>query len=486
VTLPKVGEPYRRLSLDQNPERRENLPAFNTYETRYVTQAELDKIKNQNSAGPLTSIDKVFEPSAPAVREVPAAAPRLNAGQPGALPASGPAVQAPQGGLSTGYNMLAGIPIMPPNPAFMSQKEYVAMNRNDPSKSLAELLAKGAELEKQRYEKTDAGIVDYKTGYFNPLASGQTEDTPIFGPGFDGKLYKIPKNIAMMLTHLGNLSNWDAYKALADRATGRTFGQPAGSPPVTGGSVEDRALAAKQTEALAAASTAQEIEDRKNFVQRGRDADDQITLASQFRKFASDPNAGKMVGILNNDKVSSAVAKAVESGIGSRNYRIGIPEIQEIMRNADLSPTDQATYRTFLMLVVNSQLQKTKYLKGSISNYEDQLLASAGINAQDTVETIRIKSDLMTRGAQFDRLVAKTFKASKMTADEFLDSDKYSQLRDKYNSDMSELSFGGKTLAPEQAAQRNPSQGAAPSGTPPVLTGIKAAQEKVRKELEKK
>jgi hypothetical protein len=59
-----------------------------------------------------------------------------------------------------------------------------------------------------------------------------------------------------------------------------------------------------------------------------------------------------------------------------------------------------------------------------------------------------MKADLFTRRAQFDRRVAKAFKGSNMTADEFLDSDKYNEMRDKYDADLADLSFGGKALAP--------------------------------------
>jgi hypothetical protein len=35
-----------------------------------------------------------------------------------------------------------------------------------------------------------------------------------------------------------------------------------------------------------------------------------------FRRFAADPNAKSMFGILNNDKISSGVATLVRDGIG--------------------------------------------------------------------------------------------------------------------------------------------------------------------------
>jgi hypothetical protein len=129
------------------------------------------------------------------------------------------------------------------------------------------------------------------------------------------------------------------------------------------------------------------------------------------------------------------------------------------MRNAELKPADQAKYRTFLMYATQMQLQQSKYMKGSVSNFEQQLMGNAGINAQDTPETIRMKADILTRRAQFDRRVAKEFKGSKMTADEFLDSDKYNEMRDKYNEDLAELTSGSKVLGPASASTSKPVKG---------------------------
>jgi hypothetical protein len=98
------------------------------------------------------------------------------------------------------------------------------------------------------------------------------------------------------------------------------------------------------------------------------------------------------------------------------------------------------------MYATQMQLQQSKYMKGAVSDFEQRLMANAGITGQDTPETIRMKADLMTRRAQFDRRVAKTFKGSNMSADEFLDSDKYNEMRDKYNEDLANLSSGKKVM----------------------------------------
>jgi hypothetical protein len=64
-----------------------------------------------------------------------------------------------------------------------------------------------------------------------------------------------------------------------------------------------------------------------------------------------------------------------------------------------------------------------------------------------------MKADLLSRRAQFDRRAARAFKNSKMTADDFLDSDEYNAMRDKYNQDLAELASGNKVLAPAPKAQ---------------------------------
>ena len=257
----------------------------------------------------------------------------------------------------------------------------------------------------------------------------------------------------MELTALMRQGNEAAYKKLADKYTKgfATDGKPV--------SVEERALQGKKTEKLQEAEVSQEIEDRKNFVQKARDAQDTITTATIFRRFAEDPDAKKMTGILNDNKISSGLATLIKEGIGIPGFTVGTKAIEDVMRNANLTDAQQAKYRTFLMYTVQMQLLQSKYMKGAISDFEQRLMANAGITAQDTPESIRMKADLMTRRGQFDRKAAKAFKASKMTAGDFLDSDEYSQMRDKYDVDLADLSSGSTILVPAKKAE----QGAAPS-----------------------
>jgi len=196
---------------------------------------------------------------------------------------------------------------------------------------------------------------------------------------------------------------------------------------------------------------------------------------------------------LSDDRISSGIALLFRDGIGGKNFSIGIPAIEEIMRNAKLSTEQQATYRTFLMYTAQMQLNAEKAMKGSTTERERLILGSANISPQDTAESVRRKADLLTTKGQFDRQAARAFKASKMTAEEFLDSDQYMGMYDKYFADISGIATGLKAYQNPAAAAPAGAQpaGTQPAGAPPALDPIKAAREKaarerVQQELNKK
>lgn len=421
-------------------------------------------------AGPLSG--GALPSAAPAEAPAPGGGP-LSAGPAPAAPAPAKSavVGAPQGALTAmesnkppGYEGVEGIQVAPPNPNFMTGRDYVRLNRFDKTKSPGDLIKEGQEIEQKRYRDKEGGVLDLATGKFYQYPTGKTEEIQIYGyPG----THKVDARTAAKLSMLA--ANDDpAYHDLAKRVVqGPRKAGPAkeGDQPNRLKSQQELELETEKNKKMQSAQVESEIESRKDFNQRKKDADDTITTANVFRRFATDPNSKAMFGILNNDKVSSGVATLVRDGIGLPGFTVGTKAIEDVMRNAGLNAADQAKYRTFLMYATQMQLQQSKYMKGAVSDFEQKLMANAGITGQDTPETIRMKADLMTRRAQFDRRVAKVFKDSKMTADEFLDSDKYNEMRDKYNEDLADLSSGSKVLqqTPPKPAAAPAAGGAEPS-----------------------
>jgi len=416
------------------------------------------------AAGPLSG------GAAPAPSPAPAAAPvgalsQAVAPAPAEPPATAPApvktVGAPQGALTAmqankppGYEDVEGIQVAPANPNFMTGRDYVRLNRFDKTKSPGDLIKEGQEIEQKRYRDKEGGVLDLATGKFYQYPTGKTEEIQLYG--YPGKTYKVDARTAAKLSMLA--ANDDpAYHDLAKRVVEgpkRAGAAKEGEAPAPLKSQQELELETEKKKKMQEAEVSSEIESRKDFNQRKKDADETITTANVFRRYATDPNAKQMFGILNNNKISSGIATLVRDGIGVPGFTVGTKAIEDVMRNADLNPADQAKYRTFLTYAAMMQLQAQKYMKGAVSDNEQKLLANAGIGPQDTPESIRMKADLLTRRAQFDRRVAKAFKESKMTADEFLDSDKYDQMRDKYNEDLADLASGSKILVqpPKPAA----------------------------------
>jgi hypothetical protein len=200
-------------------------------------------------------------------------------------------------------------------------------------------------------------------------------------------------------------------------------------------------------------STEQELKARQEIDENRKEADATIAFANQFRKYAELPNAKQMFGILSNDKVSSGIATLVSDTVRVGGTSIGMPAIEDVMRNANMNPTEQAQYRNFLQLSTQLQLQRAKYMKGSVSNYEQGILGNAGIGPKDTPETIRMKADIMAARAQFDRQVAKQFQSSNQDAAAFMVSDQYHKMLDGYHDRLTRLIGGETRLQPRTAPQ---------------------------------
>jgi hypothetical protein len=207
--------------------------------------------------------------------------------------------------------------------------------------------------------------------------------------------------------------------------------------------------------ALEKQATEQEINARKEIDDNRKEADSTIAFANQFRKYAELPNAKQMFGILSNDKLSSGIATLVSDTVRVGGTSIGMPAIEDVMRNANMNPTEQAQYRNFLQLSTQLQLQRAKYMKGSVSNYEQCILGNAGIGPKDTPETIRMKADIMASRAQFDRQVAKQFQTSKQDAAAFMSSDQYYKMLDGYHDRLTRLIGGETRLQPRSAAPQS-------------------------------
>jgi len=310
--------------------------------------------------------------------------------------------------------------------------DYLKLNQNS-GKQLGALENDVREEWKKLFVISPSGIYRLDTSEFKPTPGAKYEEVPI--QGMTGT-YMVPSDVAMALSVAANKNNTAEYSRLV-----KTF--VAGNP-----SVQERARAEEKAKGFNEADIKTELEARAEFGKNSRDANDVITNMNNFRTFASDPDAGKMVGILANDKIVSGITLLAKTGVGTNNFSIGVPAIEDVMRNAGLNPEQQSKYRTFLMLATQMAMDKERLMKGATSDRERDLLSNAGISVGDTPQSIRMKADILTARAQFDRRLNRAYGASKMTAKDFRDSDEFDKMYDEYREGLSGIISGKTMLAP--------------------------------------
>jgi len=480
VTLPKVGEPYQRLSLDQNPERRENLPAFNTYETRYVTQAELDKIKNQNSAGPLTSLDKVFDPRAPSVPEVPTAATGLGGPKAGSLPAPDSVANNLQGALTRinsnkppGYEGVEGVPISPPNRNFVTGRDYVRLNRHDTTKSFGEIIKEAQEIEQKRYRDKDNGVLDLATGLYYQYPTGKTEEITISGyPG----TYKVDARVAAKLSSLA-FNNDPAYHDYAKRVIEgppKKSDAKTGDGEPSGGLKSVQQLVIEAEEAKTRAGKLGEAGAAKEAALEETDATARRIYGSATRiadYLKASPN---YFGIFARPGVTAAIGNLIKEGIQTPTGTLNLAGFEDSMRKlmpgvtqADLDNVTKAAAELAEIELAFTRLYLAK--QGAVTEGERKIVRAIPGTTSSSPEVLRSRMDLLRARSQFDIDVVDAFRKwqENNTGRSYLEferkSDLYKDIKKGFEAETEKI-FGGIKAVP--TSQRKQEAAPSPAGTP--------------------
>jgi hypothetical protein len=215
--------------------------------------------------------------------------------------------------------------------------------------------------------------------------------------------------------------------------------------------------------ARAEAEVKSEIETKAEISANAKRAREVTATANILRRISDRPDFSKMSGILSNDLFSSAMAMLARDGIGGKNISIGIPAIEDVMRNRRLNPEQQSQYRIFLMYASRMNLAAEDAMKGSTTERERLLLGNATISNQDTKETVRMKADLLNIKAQFDKRVANAFEDSKMTPKEFFRSKAYDEMYTNYLEGMEGVASGMMMLPSRGGAQPGAQRQGAPA-----------------------
>lgn len=354
----------------------------------------------------------------------PSAAP--SGGAPGGAPTAGGAPAAPAGP--------QGFEIAPASPLSMTKEQFLR-NAQMEGKPLGQALRDWDEYSRKSTETKEGGVFDRSTGRFFPTPKAEQVNVQI--RGYSGT-YPVSPEDAMRLAALERSGDTAGYKTLADRIVKG----PAGTSRIA--SAEEIEQERGRGKIIAEDEAKTETELRKEIITRGNQAGERIRVGNQVLTLAQDPAASRMFGILNNPSWTSQLAKIAENAARVGDYSIGIPVIQDVLRNMKLTPQEIARYQYGAMLFAQSQLEASQLAKGQgqVSDFERRLFAATAMTSEDTPATLQMKAKALIARGQVERQIARLWEESKgryRSVNEFKRSDEYDRLVAEYDAKLAKL-----------------------------------------------
>ncbi len=365
-----------------------------------------------------------FQPSGP------------QAGPTGPLSATGaPPTQGPLSAKPKGFEGVVGVQVAPPNPNFMTGKQYLNMARMDPSISPTTAMKEASKMEQDRFQVKENGVQDLASGMFYPFPRGEQVTRQIFGQQGEFKVDSRTAALLDMYAANGDPRYYEVARRVVEGPKAPPKPGEGGAPTKVQSTTELEAEKEGAKQTAAERAKARETE-RAETIKAGSDAASRIGIYRQLGDIASGQNAKAIFGIFERPDVFSQIGRLVESSVGNNKFSIGIPEIRTVLTNAGLPQNliNQSQYALSLMANVQLQMSRLQQGQGAVSDFERTLFAMAAISAKDNPETILAKLDLLRSRAEFDREVSKRVRKFKGDIDEFKSGDEYAQLVQEYEN----------------------------------------------------
>lgn len=445
-----------------------------------------DRVTAGLSSGPLSLQESADFKAVPksetsAGFELSSATPRPNVGQPGALPAPAPVKQALQGALPVASVSEddGGVQIMPANPNYMTVDEYVHLNRLS-GKSLGELVKEGMEIERKNLEVKDSGTTNLRTGKFYASQSAP-EEIQIYGEGYNGATFKVSKSVALKLYQLQRENNEAGYKALADSATGRTFGQSTSNGEQSGSQKSVQQLAIDAEEAKTRAGKLGERAAIKEADVEKNDITARGMNGSALRVLKSLSESANFFGIFARPGVISAAGNLLKQGIQTPGGTLNLAGFEDTIRALmpRVTQTDLDNVTKAAAELAEMELAYTKLFlsgDGPVTEGERKIVRLIPGTISNSPAVLRSRMELIKLRTQKDIDVTDAYRKwqDKNPGRSYFEferkSDLYKDIKNNFESDLATMF---NTLKSVPTSQRKKEVVAPPSGGNPKLEDAK-------------
>lgn len=152
------------------------------------------------------------------------------------------------------------------------------------------------------------------------------------------------------------------------------------------------------------------------------------------------PNA---VGILARPGISNALLTLVENGVRVGNFSVGMNDIQSAILRGGGTQQDIDAAAMIAQIAVNTSLDLSAAIKGSVSNYEQTLFQQASYSKNDSPNVLKYKAELARARGEFDRFTWNKYKqfekAGGRDVEDFKDTDQYKNYVKQYEETLKKI-----------------------------------------------
>lgn len=454
--------------------------------------AELERYLNRNPEGPVAG-PQAGAIAGPQAGPLSSAAPAAEPAAEGALPTgalsqaapqpAGPNVAvAPKGALAAleankppGFENVEGIQVMPPNPDFMTARDYVRLNRSNRSKSAADLIKEGQEINSKRYRDKEGGIQDLATGKFYQFPTGKTEEITIVGyPG----THSVDARVAARLSWLA-MNDDPAYHDLAKRVMEgprKKSDSKDGTtqPPTLRKSKQDLAVEQKEAETRAG-ELAKKAAEKEAAVEETETAARRV-FGSATRVLDYLRQSPNYFGIFARPGVTAAVGNLIKEGIqtpgGTLNLAGFEDSVRKMMPKATQEDIDNVAKAAAEMAEIELAYTRLYLSKqGAVTEGERKIVRAIPGTTSSSPEVLRTRMELLKTRSQFDIDTADAFRQwqEKNPGRSYLEferkSDLYKEIKKDFEAETERI-FGGIKAVPTNQRQPKPAAPAAGGNAP--------------------
>lgn len=350
-----------------------------------------------------------------------------------------------------GFENVLGVQIMPPNPQFLTVKQYVAMNRSS-GKTLGELIKEGTELELKAMKENPNGVVNLATGMYYAMPKGETVSTQLFDRkgGVLPGTYDIPSGTAAKLDSYA-AKNDPRYYDLVDQIIQGPTRPGVGEP--SGGRQSKQQIEQEQAEAKTRAEEVGKAAGKKEAAMAESDKLARQIYGSTSRVLDQLKESAPFYGLFQRPNATAAILGLLDEGIKTQGGSITLGDVQgavsKVMPNVKQSDLDNVSKSAYEL--VQNELAFTRlYMsgQGAITEGERKLVAATSGSTRMSPAVLKSRMEMLQARSQYDIDVAdawneyKDKNPSKSINDFERKSAEYKDLKKNFEVESAKI-FGG-------------------------------------------